>query len=190
MTTATKPSLSSKSIDLDGGRKVTLSRLSWRGYRAFKNELIRLESGPLLAHFSRLAIGPIIARIVEHMQEKKGDAAADMKWWTPTDTMEVMAMAGEHLKGALAAMAADLAVFIDTAGDLMIQHSLPPGFDMDTLSISDGLKLRSEAIAMADFDTIWNLEKNFLAELAGKVQSLIGSAKAQLPIGTSGSSTS
>jgi hypothetical protein len=184
---STNRSLTTKVVTLSDGSRVTLQSLGWSGYRAFKNELIRLQSGPILTHVSKIAAGPMIARIVERFQAGK-DPGANLAGWSSEDTAEVMTMLAGELQKGFALIIADLAVFIDTAGDLLLTNCLPAGFDVETLKIEDGITLRNEALALTDLETIWRLEKNFVGELGKKITALIGKAKSQPPHGISASS--
>lgn len=181
---STPQSPSSKLVPLSDGSSVEIRALGWSGYRAFKNELLRLHSGPILERVSQMFAGPMIARIVERFQAGK-DPGSKLQDWTSSDTAEVMQMITAELQKHFAGIASDISLFLDAAGDILLRHSLPAGYAIESLNIGDGCELRNVALQLTDLETIWRLEKNFVGELGSKIATLLGKAKSQLPVGTS-----
>lgn len=206
--------MAEQEVSLSNGSKVTVGRLSWKGYKAIKNLIAVTISGPILTQTISVVTGPIggilsdlLGSVVNAIAAKGGpdDAQADLmsrlgQKWSDASTAAMVLQAMDQLKISLGSSLIELLTKSDEFTEMLIIHSARKVVSSDkpdvigasdmaeTFTFDDVQQLRDKALEINPLEQLLEMEKNWWGRLISVGKTLAGTQTSNSP-GTPTSNT-
>lgn len=195
-----------KQVTLSDGTQVTVSTLTWKGWKSLKALIAKTVSGPVLREAVAVITGPIGGIVADLLSGitaaiKTGDGAAEAQAnlaaslvdkWNATETTALILGGLDQLKLSLANILDELLSTSDEFTEILIACScgqLSAGkLTVGDVTVDDVIALRDAALDINDLGKLFNFEKNWLGRVVLSGKACLGTPNSNTP-GTSTQNT-